>query len=156
MKARLFIFGAALALASPVHALCSGASLEQEFREADLVVRARLVSEVKAWDDSPSTAFKKQWGDGGPVILYGLATIEVFKGRPGRRLDFFEEQNSGAFYLDVDRDYLLFVNYVRPYPGRPEAARGAVHVRYACGQSRPWSKVGAGQLAALRLWSAPR
>jgi hypothetical protein len=137
-------------LPSQAHAGCSGASVQQEYREADVVVRARMISEINAWDDRPGAAFRARWGDGGPVVLYGLSVVTIFKGRPGPRISFFQERNSGAFYLGADREYLLFLNYIRPYPGRPAAARGAMHMRYACGQSKQWSDVRAGDLATLR------
>jgi len=127
--------------AAPASALCSGAPLQQEFREADVVVRATLVGELNVWDDEPSKSFQAQWGNGAPIVLYRLKVVETFKGKPGSRIRFFEERNSGAFYLDVDKEYLLFLNRVRPYRGRPSAAAGAMEVRYACGQSKPWKEV---------------
>lgn len=158
MIARLAIACLPLAMiaADPAGAICSGASLEQEFREADVVVRARLVSELNVWDDEPSAAFRAQWGNFSPVVLYRLAVAETFKGRPGPRIRFFEERNSGAFYLDPDRDYLLFLTYNRPEPGRPAAARGAMYVRHACGQSKEWSEVPAEARARLRALAGPR
>ena len=156
MRARLLLFALIFSVAAPARALCSGAAMEREFREADLVVRARLVSEVNARDDAPSAAFRAQWGAGAPVVLYGLRVLEIFKGSPRPRINLFEERNSGAFYLDIDCDYLLFLHYIRPYPGRPRAARGATHVRYACGQSRPWSELKRAELATLRRLAATR
>jgi hypothetical protein len=140
--------------ASPARAVCSGASLDQEFREADVVVRARLVSEIRVWDDEPSAAFRARWGESGHVILYRLAVLEAFQGRPGPHISFFQEVNSGRFDLDIDKDYLLFLNFIRPYPGRPVAARGAMYVRHACGQSRLWSEVQPRDLTALRRLSS--
>ena len=145
-----------LAGASPAAALCSGDTVAREYRDADLVVRARLVSELRTWDDSPSAAYRAQWGPGGVVTLYGLKVLETFKGRPGPRVALFMEHNSGAFYVDADKDYLLFLRYLRPYPGRPAAARGATYVKYACGQSKPWSRVRAGDLAQLRRLAGAR
>ena len=124
--------------------------MRQEFREADVVIRATLVSELNVWDDEPSASFRAQWGDGGIVVLYRLKVLEIFKGKPGSRIRFFEERNSGAFYLDADKEYLLFLNYIRPSNGRPAAAEGAVEVRYACGQSKPWREVQPATLKALR------
>jgi hypothetical protein len=128
--------------------------VRQEFREADVVVRATLVSELNVWDDEPSASFRAQWGDSANVVLYRLKVLETFKGKPGSRIRFFEERNSGAFYLDVDKEYLLFLNYIRPYKGRPRAADGAVKVRYACGQSKPWHDVQPATLKFLRALSA--
>ncbi|HEY0112821.1 MAG TPA: hypothetical protein VGB59_06670 [Allosphingosinicella sp.] len=155
-KLILLYMAQVLLIAPPAHALCSGETLQDEFREADLVVRAKLVSEINAADDAPSAAFRAQWGNGAPVVLYGLRVLDVFKGRPGPRINFFEERNSGAFYLDMDGDYLLFLHYIRPYPGRPRAARGAMYVRYACGQSKSWHDVKSRELATLRRLSMRR
>ena len=134
------------------YAVCSGGTLQQEFRQADVVVRARLRSEINAHDDAPSATFRRRWGNGSPVVLYGLNVVEVFKGRPGPRIAFFQERNSGAFYIDLDKDYLLIMSYIRPYPGRPTAARGALHIRYAGGQSRPWAEINRTTVNALRTW----
>ena len=141
---------------SPAQALCSGASVAREFREADVVVRVRMVSELNTWTDEPSATYEARWGTGAPVILYGLRVEEVFKGAPGPRIRFFEERNSGAFYLDPDKDYLLFLNYYRPSPDRPLEARGAMYVRYTCGQSKPWNAVRAADLAEVRALSGRR
>lgn len=156
-KAASIAVAALLLLAgSPARAVCGGESMDREFREADVIVRARLVSEVNAWDDAPSAAFRARWGDGSRVVLYGLRVREVFKGAPGPRIAFFEERNSGAFYLDMDKDYLLFLYFIRPYPGRPSAARGAMRMKYACGQSKLWEEVKPRDLARLRALSARR
>lgn len=153
---RLFFILFLAVASTPSHAVCSGATFQQEFREADVVVRSRKVSEINAWDDEPGRAFKSRWGEGGPVVLYRLNVMETFKGSPGPRIHFFQERNSGAYYLDADQDYLLFLNYIRPSPGRPTAARGAMYVRYACGQSMPWTKVTARNLSTLRRLTARR
>jgi hypothetical protein len=89
-------------------------------------------------------------------VLYGLRVIEAFKGAPAPRIDFFQERNSGAFYLEVDKDYLLFLHRIRPSQDGPEAARGALRIKYACGQSRSWEKVRASELAVLRNLSGQR
>lgn len=155
MIRRLVLAVALLALlASPARAVCSGASLEQEYREADLVVRARLVAESSVWDDEPSAASRAQWGDYYPVRLYRLRVLERFKGSPGPRIILFQEVTSGRFDIDRDKDYLLFLNYSRPSRGRPSAARGATYVRHACGQSKPASEVPARDLAGLRAMSS--
>ena len=58
------VLGLALIPATEARALCSGGTVAHEYRDASIVVRARLVSQMDAWDDSPSPSFKKQWGDG--------------------------------------------------------------------------------------------
>jgi len=131
----------ALLFASPAAALCSGESLAREYREADLVIRARLVAETNVHDDAPSPGWRRQWGDYSPVVLYRLTVGQVFKGRPGPHVALFQERSSGRFEIGWDEDYLLFLHYIRPHPGRPAAARGATYVRYACGQSKRWREV---------------
>ena len=157
MPKKLALFLLLLALpVSPAFALCSGAGAVQEFREADVVVRANLVSEETAWDDEPDTEFRTRWGGGGPVVLYRLRIVEIFKGAPGPRIRFFQERNSGAFYLEPEKDYLLYLNYIPPSRGRPAAARGAMYVRYSCGGSKAWSEISPVDLAVLRRLSARR
>jgi hypothetical protein len=139
--------------ALPAAAACSGASLEQEYREADLVVRARLVASTRVWDDEPSGAVRARWGDSGHALLYRLRVVGRFKGSPGPAIALFQEVNSGRFEIDVDKDYLLFLNYIPPSRHRPTAARGATYVRHACGQSRPWNELAPTALAQLRRLS---
>lgn len=127
--------------AMPAAAICSGAGLEREFREADLVVHARLVAATRVWDDEPSAAVRARWGDSGHVLLYRLRVLDRFKGSPGSAIALFQEVDSGRFEIDVDKDYLLFLNYIPPSRQRPTAARGATYVRHACGQSRPWNEL---------------
>ena len=142
----------ALCAASASHAACSGATVEEEFRQADVVVRARLVSEETAWNDAPSARYRARWGPA-PAVRYELRVLDTFKGQAGPRIAFFQERNSGAFYLDPDRDYLLHLTRIAVYSGRPAAAVGAYHVRYACGQSKPWDEVRPEDLRSLRRLS---
>jgi hypothetical protein len=138
-------------LASPCWALCEGRTVAQEFREADLVIRARLVSQIDAWDDDPSPSFKAQWGDPSTeYTAYGLRLVEVFKGKPQGRVRVFEEHNSGAFYLDIDKDYLLFLKRLPKPASISRQARGAYYVPYTCGQSMPMAEVKPQALAELR------
>lgn len=142
--------------AAPAGALCSGASLEQEYRSADLVVRALVVAETRVTDDEPSADYRARWGDHSPVLLNRLRVLETFKGRPGPSIKFLQEVTSGRFGVDLGREYLIFFNYIRPRPGRGIEARGAVYVRHACGQSKPWSEMAPGVLARLRAWARRR
>lgn len=84
--------------------------------------------------------------------LYRLAVVHTFKGSPPHRIRFFTERNSGGFYMDrnwvplpkghdIGGEYLLFLNPITPYNGRPNAAAGTFFVNYSCGQSRVWSAV---------------
>ena len=141
---------------SPATALCSGASVTQEYREADVVVRARVVAETMVWDDEPSAEFRARWGESGYVQLYRFRVSHVFKGRPGPTINLFQEVNSGRFPVDIDEDYLLFLSYIRPHASRPSAARGAMTVRYACGQSKRWSEVRPQDLARVQALARGR
>ncbi len=143
-------------VSTPATALCSGASVQQEYREADLVIRAHLVSQFDTWNDEPDARYMKRWGGNSVVTKYGLRPSEIFKGRPGKTVFFFEEHDSGAFYLDVDKDYLLFLNFYKPSRSRADAARGSVYVRYACGQSKPWHEVKTADLSMLRRIATAR
>lgn len=137
-------------------AACSGASLDREYREADLVVRARVVAETRHADDEMTPVARARWGGYSPVVLNRLRVLETFKGRPGPTLNLFQQVTSGRFDVEMGHDYLLFFNYTRPWPEMGSAARGTVHVRHACGQSRLWSEVTAGRLARLRTLAARR
>ncbi len=151
---RKSLAAAAIAVAlisiSGAHALCSGGTVAQEYRDASIVVRARLVSQIDAWDDEPSLSFKSRWGDGDLVSLYGLKVLQVFKGAPERRVNVFMPHDSGAFYIDPDKDYLLFLNRIHPEKGTPAAAARAFTVDYACGQSKPWAEVDRTAMQQLR------
>ena len=140
----------------PALALCSGASVDREYREADVVVRARIVSERWVHTDYPTAQDIGRWGSYFPVTLHRLRVSEVFKGAPGPVINLFQEVTSGRFPVDRGEEYLIFLSYLRPYPGRGTAARGAMHVRFACGQSKPWREVRRHDLARLRRISARR
>ena len=143
--------------ASPAWAVCSGASVDQEYREADVVVRARVVAGRRIHGgDEPSSAYRARWGEYTPVMFHRFRVSEVFKGRPGPLINLFQEVTSGRFEVDVGQDYLIFLNYIRPYPGRGSAVRGAMYVRYACGQSRPWQQATPRTLERLRALSRSR
>ncbi|HYI47547.1 MAG TPA: hypothetical protein VEX35_03695 [Allosphingosinicella sp.] len=128
---------------SPVRAACSYGGVDnatttmaQQFRDSRWVVRARVLAADNHWSD-----------DGESWTRYSLAVVRAYKGAPPARLAFFTTRDSGAFYLDrgtmpdLGGEYLLFLNPIRPYRGQLPAARGAVFVNYACGQSRPWAEV---------------
>lgn len=140
----------ALVQATKAHAICSGGTVAQEYKDASIVVRARLISETDAWDDEPSLIFQNRWGDGGLVSLYGLKVLQVFKGMPEKRVNIYMPHNSGAFYIDSNKDYLLFLNRIPRYKKRPTLAAGAFTIIYACGQSKPWTEVEGAALARLR------
>jgi hypothetical protein len=116
-------------------------TLAQEFRDSKWVVRARVVSAADHLSDTTES-----W------TTYRLELRRVFKGRPPARLRFFTYRDSGGFYMDrpwvnlppghdIGGEYLLFLDPIPPYRGRPAAAKGSVFVNYNCGQSRAWSAV---------------
>jgi hypothetical protein len=141
----------------PAAALCSDADLPEDFREADIVARVRVVSENRVADDEPSASFVARWGDYSPVVLDRLRVVETFKGRPGPSIRFFQTIDSGRYDLELGEEYLIFLHYYRPYPGSGSIVRGAMYVKHACGQSEEWSKVSQSKLAAVRrLSSRPR
>ena len=146
---------ASLFAASPAMAVCSGASLDQEYREADVVVRVRVVAETRVADDEPSAAYRARYGEYSPVVLNRLRVLQLFKGAPGPTIAMFQEVASGRFDVDLGHEYLLFLHYHRPFP-RPSAARGAMYVKYACGHSRPWNRVERQEIGRLRLLSQRR
>lgn len=130
-----------VAITSPAAAICTGASVDREYRTADVVVRAAVTAETRVTDDEPSPEYRARWGEYSPVMLHRLRVVEVFKGRPGPTINLFQEVNSGRFDVDMGTEYLLFLSYYTPSTRRPTAARGAMYVRFACGQSKPWRDV---------------
>ena len=96
---------------SPADALCihngelyAKTTLEQEYREARWVVRARVLS-ARSWEDRE--------GNG---TVYRLQVVHRFKGDLPAQFAFSTERNSGGFYLDNDSggpdvggEYLLFL-----------------------------------------------
>jgi len=89
-------------------------------------------------------------------MVHRFRVSEVFKGRPGPTINLFQEVTSGRFEVDANGDYLVFLNYIRPYRGRGSAVRGAMYVRYACGQSRVWQEVTRQTISRLRALSRSR
>jgi hypothetical protein len=148
----LIIGGLLLGLsAAPASAVCSAATLQSDYRQADVVVRALVVASMQIADDEPDTSFKAKWGGYSPISLDRLRVLEVFKGKPGPTVKLFEEVSSGMYGVELGREYLMFLTYYRPAPG--SAAQGAMYVRHTCGQTEPWSKVGALKLEQLRAIS---
>jgi len=131
-------------------ALCTGATLKRDFHDADLVIRARVVAETRVVDDEPSPAHTRRWGEYSPVVLNRLRVLDIFKGKPGPTVAYFQEIDSGRFDLDIGQEYLLFLTYHRPYRGSGSIVRGATFVKHACGQSKLWREVGPQEIGFLR------
>ena len=140
----------ALLVAQPGHAVCTTANLDEDYGQADVVVRASVVAETYVIDDEVGAAYRSKWGDYSPVTLDRLRVVEVFKGRPGPAINLFEEVSSGRYGVEFGKEYLLFLTYYRPFSGRGSAARGAMYVNHTCGQTKPWIKVKSAELARLR------
>jgi hypothetical protein len=131
-----------LGTASGTFALCiyngqlyTKTTLEQEFRDAGLVVRAEVMSSDDIHDPYLG-------------VLYHVRVKQTLKGNPTTVLLDYSERDSGGFYLDVGTEFLLFLNPIDPgdavtYLGQNWATRapGAMMVNYSCGQSRPWNEV---------------
>jgi hypothetical protein len=131
-------------------------SIRQEYADARWVVRARVI------DATDGVVEAGRPDDGMPWTLYRLHVIRSYKGEPPQQITFFTIRNSGGFYMDrpwvslpeghdIGGEYLLFLNPIPPYRGRPATARGATFVNYSCGQSRAWREVPA---ASRRLLAA--
>lgn len=145
-----------LAAATPASALCSyngvnyaKTTIRQEAQDSKWVVEAELVSAEGHWSDEDES-----W------TLYHVKILRSFKGQAPPRLDVFTYRNSGGFYLDkgtspdLGAKYLLFLS--PPTQTLPRAARAALLVNYACGQSRPWAELSRVQLNELRALSGSR
>ncbi len=121
-------------------------TIEQEFRDAPVVLRARVVEADYHWSD-----LDESWA------RYRLEIIERFKGPALDRPLLFTFRNSGGFYLDadgggpdLDRDYLLFLD-TPPVDWRDASvAKGAWLINYSCGVSGLWSGVSDAQRSRLR------
>lgn len=150
------LLGAVAVVPAPAAALCSGDTVRNEFRDATLIVRARVVAAENHHSDRPGSAYRRRWGEGGPVVRYRLRVEYRYKGMAPREITVFQERNSGAFYMDVGMKpdiggtYLLYLTPIPPYRGRPEAVRGSWYLRHTCGQSKRWNEVVRADLAALR------
>lgn len=127
-------------------------TLEQEYRDARWVVRARVVRE-QAYDSEACHDC--------PGRLYNLEVVHRYKGDIAQKFSFYTQQNSGGFYLDqgadaIGSEWLLFLN---PGPwgvNDPPAARSAAWINYSCGQSKKWNAVDSRQRAELMRLASSR
>jgi hypothetical protein len=93
-------------------------SVPKEFARAKYVVRARSVKETWIGEDGKPTVLKPPFLSGGSMPLgfdpylgayYDVDVVEAFKGSPPKQLRLFSENSTSRFYLDVGREFLLFV-----------------------------------------------
>jgi hypothetical protein len=139
VHAGLWVLIAAFALEA--QALCiyhgqlyANTTLEQEFRDSALVVRAKVSSSRDTFEDDE------------PGVVYGIKIDHWFKGKTPTLIKDFSERDSGGFYLDVGSEYLLFLNPISDKqaaenPTWKRVAPDATTVNYSCGQSRVWANV---------------
>jgi hypothetical protein len=136
------LVGAILTGPSTAHALCSyrgelyaETTLEQEYRDARWVVRARVIS-ATGWESREESA-----------TVYRLEVVRSFKGSLSGQFSLLTERNSGGFYLDrgtkpdIGGEYLLFLNENPRTASMPAPVKNALVINYSCGQSRHWNEV---------------
>jgi hypothetical protein len=138
---------------APANALCiykgrvnARTTIGQEFADSRWVVRAKVLSAADGEVEAGKPDAGMYW------TTYELQITRAYKGNPAKQLKFFTMRDSGGFYMDrpwvmlpkghdIGGEYLLFLNSIEPYPGKPGAARDAVFVNYSCGQSKAWLDV---------------
>jgi hypothetical protein len=93
-------------------------SVPKEFARAKYVVRAKSIKEMWIGEDGKPTTLKPPFLNGGSTPLgfdpylgayYDVEVVETFKASPPKQLRLFSENSTGRFYLDVGREFLLFV-----------------------------------------------
>ena len=109
-------------------------TLEQEFRDSALIVRASVISSRDTFEDDE------------PGVVYSIKIDHWYKGKSPIAIKDFSERDSGGFYLEVGSEYLLFLNPISneraaENPNWKRVAPDAMMVNYSCGQSRPWADV---------------
>lgn len=115
-------------------------SVSQELRDAKLVIRGKVVANR----DIGIPDADQDMG-----VVSRIQVEQIFKGTSGKIITYYSRRDSGGFYLDIGKDYLLFLDpisgteWAKDYPG-------AMVVNYDCGQSRPWDEVPAADLETLR------
>jgi hypothetical protein len=122
-------------------------TLEEEFREAHFVLKVTVLSCRNIYDPDTGVACR-------------VRVDQSFKGRAAPFFIYYTERNSGGFYLDVERQYLLFLNPIDPTeatddlgPGWMKNYPAALEVNYNCGQSCAWAKVPLDDRKLLRILS---
>ena len=134
---------------SPAYALCTTATTEQDYLQADTVVRAVVTAETTVADDEPNAEFKINWGEYSPVRLSKLRVLEIFKGKPGQSVNLFQTLDSGRFDVQLGKEYLFFVTYYPITNTTPLVAQGATFIRHTCGQTKLWKAVSSTELTLL-------
>ena len=137
---QLHLLVAFLCFASEANALCTyngvlyaKTTQEQEFHDSRFVVRATVIKieEKPQRDNSPTE----------PGVLYVLKLDETFKGKLPATFTYYSERDSGGFYLDQGKQYLLFLNPMTLDDLASHIAPHALRINYNCGQSALWAQV---------------
>jgi len=81
--------------------------LEKEFAESEVVLIGQVLSERETSKPPkpPNSALVLD-----PGHTYTLQVIEVFRGKPRKRVELFAEYNSGQFPMDIGKTYLVFAS----------------------------------------------
>ena len=130
--------GLLAATASNAQCLYSGTGIaptttvEQEVRDAPIVVRARVVSQRNVYPHDSRDP------DGHQTAT--VRVLQAFKGGIRGPIRYFSWKNSSGFDLRTGPDYLLFLTPAKTGEFGPNEAQG-FQIHAACGQSRPWSAV---------------
>jgi hypothetical protein len=150
MKAICYALLALLGLVSEAHALCiyggvlnAPTTLEREFGDSSLVVLATVQARQDLWASNGDAL----------GILYRIKIDRSFKGSAPEIVQNYTDRDSGGFYLDVGKQYLLFLNPIGQEDSASKAAPGALRVNYSCGQSRLWAEIPADERDRLTALS---
>ena len=151
---------AAAGAAGQAQALCiyrgelyAKSTITGEFRESSMVIRGTVLENHRIFpidEDDPDLEY---------LVIARVRVERTFKGQAPREILLMSEQNSGGFYVDEGRSYLLFLHR----PARPGWTRGyrpdqtafvaryprPRFINYSCGQSMLWSELSARKRRAL-------
>jgi len=124
-----------LFFSAPAQALCiyhgnryAKTSFEDEFKDSDVVIKANVLMSHDIGHDEDR------------AVIYQLKVLRRYKGKSTITPVYYSRRDSGAFYLDTGKTYLLFLDHIEGTEWAKDAP-GALVVNYNCGQSREWSKV---------------
>ena len=126
--------------------LYSKTTIEQEFKDASLVIRAKVVSSliINIGDHEKDTG-----------LVDRIKIHRLIKGRVSETITYYSRRDSGGFYLDPGVEYLLFLQPISATEWSHDKP-GAMVVNYSCGQSRPWIEVSGPERDRLRLLALQR
>ncbi len=148
----LLALAAALFAAPGAHALCVyegvlyyQTTLQEEFVDSIHVVHATGFSER---DQNISDT-----SDEDPLVHYTLKVEHAYKGNAEEKITVYTHRNSGAYYFEKGRDYLVFLERTASADGH--LPQGGLTVNYSCGHTKLWAKVTDKERACLVGLSEP-